>query len=136
MTILKRGGWVGGMKVMLTLLFFLATHNTALASEQLNLDNPVLRDKVIAGAIQWSNLQVPIEEGQLTYEENKSSPYSGYAVDYYENGKIRELTPFVRGHLDGIRYNWFKDGKKHSENGWKESKPHGQTKTWYENGRL
>ncbi len=127
-----------------------------------NLDDPKIREKIIAEAIDWDNLQTrrsPSGE-ELRYAPNQEQPYTGWVksdsqdiindIDDSENESISgiishlhvghpgdmELVQYQRGKLHGFYINWRDSNQQNFLRGaFLNGKLHGLVTIWYENGQ-
>ncbi len=86
----------------------------------------------IETAVEWSKLQY---RDEVTYLPNTDKPFSGYAKDAYENEQIKYLFQFKDGKLDGLYFEWYKNGQKWMEKNYKDGLLDGPLTWWYENGQ-
>ena len=106
------------------------------------------RDRLLAEAIDWNNLQIRGPENEeLIYEPNKETPYTGWVVrrwlrvrdleivDLGEEWQYEEIFQVRNGEVDGVVTGWHKNGQKGSEGTYKGGYPEGMWTRWYENGR-
>ena len=99
------------------------------------------------------------ERNGLSYELGESKPFTGKAVDHYENGQKKseenyrggkrdrlsvewyehgqkwKEANYKDGELDGLWVNWNKNGQKKSEKNYKAGKLDGLWVRWHENGQ-
>ena len=62
-------------------------------------------------------------------------PENGPYVTYYENGKKKSEEHYKDGNLDGPVTEWYKNGQKEWEAQYKNDKPDGLWTAWHENGK-
>ena len=90
---------------------------------RIDLDDPETRNKIIAGAIDWGKLQERGEKGEkLLYAPNEQTPYTGWAKEMWDNGRIRGLDQWKDGKWDGLGTQWYSNGQKEWEETWKDGK--------------
>jgi antitoxin component YwqK of YwqJK toxin-antitoxin module len=84
--------------------------------------------------------QIKIEDlekvGELWTKKGDSKPYTGDFKETFDNGTIKGTGSFVNGKLEGLRIQYYPNGKKETEKEYKGSYPHGKAKEFYENGTL
>ena len=71
----------------------------------------------------------------LKYAPASDKPYSGVAVEYYENGQKMEEGTYKDGELDGLWTRWYENGQKQWKGTFKDGKEDGKYTRWYENGQ-
>lgn len=64
------------------------------------------------------------------------APYTGNAIAYHENGKIKTLRGFKDGMYHGMWTEWYANGNRKFQGDRWNNKGQGPTKWWYENGQL
>ena len=62
--------------------------------------------------------------------------YTGNAIAYHENGKIKTLRCFKGGKYNGMWTEWYANGNRKFQGDRVDNKGHGLTKWWHENGQL
>ena len=62
--------------------------------------------------------------------------YTGAAIAYHSNGKIKTLRNFKDGRYHGMWTEWYANGSRKFQGDRVENKGQGLTKWWYENGNL
>ena len=98
-----------------------------------NLNDPRARDKVLAKAIDASNLQTrraPSGE-ELRYAPNQERPYTGWVKSI---GEVGTLAQFQNGKPNGIYISWYSNGQN-SEKGIFRNGRNGLWTKWYKNGQ-
>lgn len=63
-------------------------------------------------------------------------PYTGVAVEYYENGKMHRLMHMEMGMMHGAYYQWHADGQLRMEQHYFRGLRHGKYIYYYKNGAL
>ena len=132
LTLPQGDAWIGGMKAILTALF-VTLLMVGCASEgdadpvdspkAIDLDDKETRDKIIAEAINWDGLQYRGKKGErLAYAPNEQTPYTGWAKEMHDNGKIKYLGQFKDGKRDGLFTGWYENGQKQLEANYKDGK--------------
>ncbi len=71
----------------------------------------------------------------LFYVVNEDKPYSGKAVDFYENGQLKVEAVFVDGQQNKI-LNWLENGQQTLEWNSEHGKKHGIQRVWHINGQI
>ena len=96
-----------------------------------NLDDPKVREQVLAEAIDEDSLQTrraPSGE-ELRYAPNQERPYAGWVKDG------RELYQFQNGKRNGLYINWYSNNQNYQKGIFRDGKEDGLWTTWYENGQ-
>ena len=70
--------------------------------EQINLDDPDVRNKILDEAISGEKLILKGIKPQNSYAPNSEYPYTGWAFHEYPNGKIRRISQYERGQERGL----------------------------------
>ncbi|NNE30377.1 MAG: hypothetical protein HKN16_12120 [Saprospiraceae bacterium] len=97
-------------------------------------------------AAHLSNAQVPFDQieedkkemtdsyyGTFKYEGNA---FTGKAIAYHENGKIKTLRTFKNGSYHGMWTEWYDNGNRKFQGDRRKNMGQGLTKWWYPNGQL
>ena len=117
------GGLLAVMKALTTSLVLFASLNLSFAQKNPNLDDPKVRDAIIAEAFDWGKLEERGEKGEeLYYAPNQQTPYTGWAKYTHDNGRIRSLVQCIDGQFHGLWTRWYDNGQKKSEMTWKGGK--------------
>ena len=91
-------------------------------------------------AIGGCSKEVPREQivmrNGLAYEVNSQTPFTGIAVDYYENGQLEYKENFKDGRRNGRTEFYYENGQLQYEWNYKDGKPEGLQESYYEDGRL
>ena len=74
-----------------------------------------------------------VKRDGLTYEGDSETPFTGVAVDKYENGQKHYEATFKDGKYDGLSTSWYQNGQKEWETTYKDGKAVSETK-WDEEG--
>ena len=83
-----------------------------------------------------SQAREPIDGSTLVWKNGKPyAPYSGVAVEYYGNGQKESETGYKDGKLDGKVTTWLENGQKYIEGTYKNGKEDGLWTYWRENGQ-
>lgn len=124
-----------------------------------NLDDPKVREKIIAEVIDIDNLQTrraPSGE-ELRYAPNQEQPYTGWAkgwvtdehqallqfkhgkrhgtyISWYSNGQNSEKGTYKNDEKVGLWTEWFENGQKFSEGTYKNGEKDGVWVYWYKHG--
>ncbi len=118
-----------------------------------NLDDPKVREKILAEAINEDNLQARQTSSgeELHYAPNQEQPYTGWIkrnhslqqfrrgepngiyISWYGNGQNMEKGAFKKGKLHGLGVEWYENGQKRSEVTYKNGNLDGTWTEWYEN---
>ena len=91
-------------------------------------------------ALEWRNAQgekfEAIQEGTLCYLKDEAEPYTGKAVELYENGKVSLEGEFLKGKAHGEETWWYENEQRNSLVTFLEGVRHGPHLVWYESGQL
>ncbi len=119
-----------------------------------NLDDPKVREKIIAEAIEYDKLQTrksPSGE-ELRYAPNQEQPYTGWIktnwtlqqfqngksnglyIEWYESGQNEEKGTMRNGTKDGRWTFWYENGQKEREGTYKNGERNGLWTEWYTDG--
>ena len=60
---------------------------------------------------------------------------NGIHIEFHENGKKKSEENFKDGKLDGLYTWWYENGQKEAEGTYKDGKKDGLWTGWYENGQ-
>jgi antitoxin component YwqK of YwqJK toxin-antitoxin module len=81
--------------------------------------------------IQADQLQ---KRGELYYAVNEEDPYSGKAIENYQNGQKKSEKNYSDGMLSGLFIKWAENGQKLEESNYKDGLLNGLSMTWKNNG--
>ena len=76
-----------------------------------------------------------VERDGLWYEGDSETPFTGVAVDKYENGQKKVEGTWKDGKEEGLMTRWHENGQKEAEGTFKDGKRKGLVTSWYENGQ-
>lgn len=71
--------------------------------------------------------------GKFKYQ---GKAYTGQAIDYHQNGKIKTLRNYKDGFYEGFWTEWYDNGNRKFQGNRVQNKGDGVTKWWYSNGQL
>ncbi len=105
-----------------------------------NLDDPKVRDKIFAEAINKDILQIrrtPSGE-EMPYAPNEQKPYTGWVKDQKQEQGLRllGLWRMKDGKKNGKWTAWYENGQMASEGSYQEDKKNGKWTAWYKNGQM
>ena len=102
-----------------------------------DLQNPVIRNKVVSQAVDLRTLQKRGDtRDALYYVPTKQSPYTGWVKEMNVNGDLGSLGRTKRGKLDGPWISWDADQHQTLEAGvYKDGNRHGLWTSWYGHGQ-
>lgn len=151
-------------KVMKLVSIFSLTFVMLVGCGEPNLDNPKVRERILAQAIDYHHLQIrdsPSGE-ELVYAPNQNQPYTGwvkgdvvyfsdFAVDgillqvqrgkphglyisWYPNGQIAEKGTTKNGKRNGLWTKWHENGQKYEKGTYKNDEKHGLWIRWDDDG--
>ncbi len=91
-------------------------------------------------ALEWRNKHGErfdtYQEGSLCYVKQSEEPYTGKAVELYENGNPSLEGEFHEGRAHGEETWWYESGNKNSLVTFRHGDRHGPHLVWYEGGQL
>ena len=91
-------------------------------------------------ALEWRNSQGETydsyQDSTICYLREESMPYTGKAVELYENGNVSLDGEFYEGRAHGEETWWFENGNKNSLVTYRHGDRHGAHLVWYEGGQL
>tara|TARA_B110000003_G_scaffold259182_1_gene278930 strand:+ start:393 stop:1487 length:1095 start_codon:yes stop_codon:yes gene_type:complete len=99
--------------VISTFLFLGCTESEK--TEKTNLDNLVIRNKILEEAIPGEKLILKGINPQNSYSPNSGLPYTGWAFYEYPNGQIKRIDQYERGRQHGLTVRWYSNGQKNFE---------------------
>ena len=73
--------------------------------------------RLLKEAVDESSLQF---RNNISYQINKSKPYSGWAKKMHASGQVGSLSQFKDGKLRGLAMEWHENGRKWSEATYKD----------------
>jgi antitoxin component YwqK of YwqJK toxin-antitoxin module len=107
-----------------------------LGAEPPDLDDKVVRERIIAEAIPMSQLEKRGEpDEELRYLPNKQTLYSGWAKDLYDSGQVQQVAQIKDGKRQGPYTEWYENGQKSWECTYKDDNLEGLSVEWYESGQ-
>lgn len=80
--------------------------------------------------------KITVLKSALVYNHNVSiwslndSPFSGFAISYYENGNLKEKFGILNGKKQNKSSQWFSDGNLKNISHYHQGKLHGEKKVW------
>ena len=90
--------------------------------------------------LEWRNLQGEVfenyQEGTVCYQKDAEEPFTGTAVDHYDDGAKSIEGGFLEGYAHGEEMWWFENGNKNSLVTYRRGGRHGPHLVWYEGGQL
>jgi len=94
----------------------------------------------VTGYVIINDFQVNKAETILHPNEGKwyfqNTPLNGYAVEFYENGQIKERIGYYDGKKQGIAKFWYEDGSLAKESYYEKNQLNGTIKSWWPDGAL
>ena len=76
------------------------------------------------------------KKSDLWHFDVERSPFTGMAVENFEDGTPRAEASFLRGKKDGMERFWYRNGVLKEESQWFNGLANGIIRTWREDGRL
>ena len=68
--------------------------------------------------------------------EDPRGPFTGYAVDYHDNGQLKFKVKFKNGKEDGLQENYYEKGQLAERTNYKNGELHGFFESYYKTGQL
>ncbi|MEL6305101.1 MAG: hypothetical protein AAFQ20_09960, partial [Bacteroidota bacterium] len=93
------------------------------------MDSPF--DGGIGMEIIRTNLELRPKEGKWYYN---GRPFEGFAVQFHENGNLKEKVAYVNGKKQGKALKWYADGTLASEKNYFMNRLEGKSMMWWPNG--
>ena len=91
-------------------------------------------------ALEWRNKEGDkfdsYQEDSLCYLKEAENPYTGKAIELYENGNPSLEGEFHEGRAHGEEVWWYENGNKNSLVTFRHGHRHGPHLVWYEEGQL
>ena len=63
-------------------------------------------------------------------------PFTGVAVEEFENGGVRSEISYLNGVQSGLSRDWYPSGQLRSESEFLDNSLHGESQEWFESGAL
>ena len=105
------------------------------AVSKIDLDDPVILEKIIADAIDVQKLQNRSNSGSLMFAPMKQIPYTGWSKYITAKGQVLELRQWEKGRWeDGLNIQFYESGKNRSKSNFKQGRRDGLFTEWYESG--
>lgn len=76
------------------------------------------------------------QEGTLCHEKDEPEPFTGRAVDHFDDGALSLEGEFCEGKAHGEEVWWFENSNKNSLVTYLHGERHGPHLVWYESGQL
>ena len=111
------------MKVLCVLLIFsILSLNAVFAEEKPNLDDPKVLDQIIASAVQKLDNRKKVNGDYIRYLPFRQVPYTGWEVNFHDNGQVEMLGQHKDGKRVGLWTSWYENGQKKEEGNYKDDK--------------
>ena len=78
-----------------------------------------------------SDLELRPTEGEWFYN---GKPFQGFAVQFHENGNLKEKVAYAQGKKQGQAFRWYADGTLASEKNYVANRLNGKSTMWWPNG--
>ena len=78
-----------------------------------------------------SDLNLRPMEGKWYYN---GKPFEGFAVQFHENGNLKEKVAYAQGKKQGQAFRWYADGTLASEKNYVANRLNGKSTMWWPNG--
>lgn len=72
----------------------------------------------------------------LWHYDVERTPFTGRAVEKFEDGSPRAEAHFLEGQKDGMERFWYSNGKLKEEGQWFNNRANGLMRTWTDEGKL
>jgi antitoxin component YwqK of YwqJK toxin-antitoxin module len=79
-------------------------------------------------------LQLELRQGKF-YRPDAPEPFTGWVIDYFEDGTVKLRSAVLAGRLHGESSGWFTNGGPELCEHFQEGLPHGLRTTWHPNGQ-
>ena len=87
--------------------------------------------------MQWFDATKKQLEFTKCWHEFKGIQYQhGLSVWWWQSGKMKSQSNFLKGKYNGISKEWYENGNKKRMTYWRNNEQHGADSSWYENGNL
>ena len=77
-----------------------------------------------------------VERGDITYEVNSTTPFTGSVVEYHDNGQLEMRGNYKDGKDDGLWESYYESGQLEMRGNYKDGEPDGLREFHYDNGQL
>ena len=126
------------MKHIVSILASLGLAATAVvAEEEPDLDDPVVKAKVLATAVLRDDLgRRGSEKGHLFLAPNSQTLFTGWTKKVYDNGEVKLLAHFKEGKLHGPYFKWHDNGREAEKSTLREGELDGLSTLWNKNGKI
>lgn len=97
----------------------------------------------------WENIRLSLKirkvDGSSLVRDKKTNlwhydvertPFTGRAVEEYENGSPRAEAHFLEGYKDGMERSWYPNGQLKEEGQWFNNQANGLMRIWDKDGQL
>ena len=77
-----------------------------------------------------------VERGNVVYEVNSQTPFTGSSVSSFYNGQLREKTNYKNGKENGLYESYHENGQLKLKGNFKNGEVDGLIERYFENGQL
>jgi antitoxin component YwqK of YwqJK toxin-antitoxin module len=77
-----------------------------------------------------------MERQGLAYEVNATTPFTGVAVEHYDNGQLKEKKTYRAGQAEGLHESHYDNGQLSAHRTYKGGRRHGLQQAYYDNGQM
>ncbi len=77
-----------------------------------------------------------VERGDITYETNSTTPFTGSSVSYHDNGQLEMRGNYKDGKDDGLWEGYYENGQLSVKGNYKDGELHGLYESFHKNGQL
>ncbi|MEC8928804.1 MAG: hypothetical protein VX705_06300 [Verrucomicrobiota bacterium] len=77
-----------------------------------------------------------VYEGDIGFWYYKGQPYTGWAIERYDNGRLKHKEFLQTGLQHGLTRDWYENGQLSVEINWHHGLPDGLEVMWHQNGNV
>lgn len=77
-----------------------------------------------------------VERGDVVYEVNSKTPFTGSSVTFFYNGQLKEKINYKSGKEDGLKEEYYENGQTKEKQNYKNGKEDGPWIWFWENGSI
>ena len=89
--------------------------------------------KRLMAQVRHDRLKLNASEGNVYHGDTL---FSGYAMKYYNNGKVAEKIAFRNGKREGLTQRWYPEGMLSFQGTYVQNRRHGSIQSWWKDGTL
>ena len=132
---------VGGGALGIVLYFLINSQKKSKIIEAIKINDPPVMSELLSPVadakpeLEGVNDDELEYRGDILYLKDSDTPYTGKAINFWENGQKSGEINVKNGREDGLWVGWHKNGQKSSEGNFKNGKEDGPSTEWHENGQ-